>query len=122
MVPNASLGALDEKTGTGTGPFTVRKGLPTSLAVDGTNKVAVVSFLTPVGPGYFGSMSMAVVDNNATSQLAVVDLKTGQIIRTLSGFSVKNIGSADNAIQLDPATRTGWTIGPDHTQIQQFSY
>jgi len=116
------LGALDEKTGTANGSFTVRKGLPAGFAVDGTNKVAVVAFQTPVGPSYFGSMSMAVVDNNATSQLAVVDLKTGQLVRTLSGISVQSLGSADNGIQLDPATRTGWMIGPDNTQIQQFSY
>ncbi|RVU15537.1 peptidase S8 [Streptomyces antnestii] len=122
IVPNASLGALDEQTGTTGSAFTVRKGLPTSLAVDGTNQVAVVSFRTPVGPAYFGSTAMAVVDNNATSQLAVVDLKTGKPIRTLSGFMTGQNGASENAIQLDPKTRTGWTVGPYNEQIQQFSY
>jgi hypothetical protein len=31
-------------------------------------------------------------------------------------------GGAQNAVQLDPATRTGWTFAPDDTQIQQFNY
>jgi hypothetical protein len=28
----------------------------------------------------------------------------------------------ERAIQLDPATRTGWTYAADGSQIQQFSY
>lgn len=28
----------------------------------------------------------------------------------------------DRGIQLDPATRTGWTFGPGDSQVQQFSY
>ncbi|MEV6008934.1 hypothetical protein AB0M29_19220 [Streptomyces sp. NPDC051976] len=27
-----------------------------------------------------------------------------------------------SAVQFDPATRTGWTFGPNDAQIQQFSY
>jgi len=28
----------------------------------------------------------------------------------------------DRSVQVDPATRTGWTYGPDARQIRQFSY
>lgn len=31
-------------------------------------------------------------------------------------------GGVMNSLQLDPATRTGWTFGPYDAQIQQFSY
>ncbi|WP_344113333.1 hypothetical protein [Kribbella alba] len=77
---------------------------------------------------YFGSQQGVVVDNNATSQIWVVDLTTGQPIRTLNAFIVTNRGGLllhgiqDPSIQLDPTTRTAWTYSPDGTQIQRFSY
>ncbi|WP_225847480.1 S8 family serine peptidase [Streptomyces sp. HPF1205] len=121
IVPTGVLGVLDEPTGTATGSVTVRLGKPSGLAVDGPHHIAVVSYPTPVGTPYFGA-GMYVPDNNATGRLVVVDLTTGTVIRTLPGFSVGTHGGAENAIQLDPATRTGWTFGPDDAQIQQFSY
>ncbi|MFB7594437.1 S8 family serine peptidase [Streptomyces sp. NPDC056160] len=122
IVPTATLGALDEQTGTAGDSIAVRRGKPLALAVDGTHKVAVVSFPTPVGKAFFGSQAMVIADNNATSQLAVVDLTTGQVVRTLTGFLASGHGGTQNAVQLDPATRTGWTFGPYDAQIQQFSY
>ncbi|MDX6312424.1 MAG: hypothetical protein QOF44_1888, partial [Streptomyces sp.] len=108
--------------------FALRKGTPVSLAVDGVHHVALVSFAAPEGTVYFGSQQGVVTDNNATSQIAVVDLTTGQPVRTLNGLIVTGRGGIllhgvqDPSIQLDPATRTAWTYAPDGTQIQQFSY
>ncbi|MFF4693167.1 S8 family serine peptidase [Streptomyces sp. NPDC001307] len=120
VVPTSVLGPLDETTGRAGDTVDVRLGKASALAVDGVHRVAVVSFPTPQGTAYFGS-GMWVPDNNATGQLAVVDLATGTIVRTLTGFVVAH-GGADNALQLDPGTRTGWTYGPDGRQIQQFGY
>jgi hypothetical protein len=117
ITPTAVLGALDETTGTAGNPSSVRLGIPSALAVDGRHKVAVVSYPTPAGQPYFGGMF--VPDNNATGQLLVVDLTTGKVLRTISGIGTK---SGPVTLQLDPATRTGWTYGPYNAQIQQFSY
>jgi membrane protein DedA with SNARE-associated domain len=89
--------------------------------VDGTHRIAVVSYATPAGTAYFGA-GMWIPDNNSTGRLVIVDLTTGAVLRTLAGFTIGSHGGADNAIQLDPSTRTGWTYGPDDAQIQQFSY
>ncbi|MFH9089670.1 S8 family serine peptidase [Streptomyces sp. NPDC017673] len=121
IVPTTVLGASDETTGKAADPVAVRLGKASALAVDGAHRVAVVSFPTPAGTPYFGA-GMWVPDNNATGQLAVVDLRTGAVVRTLTGFTVAAHGGAENAVQLDPATRTGWTYGPQDRQIQRFSY
>ncbi|RPE38557.1 subtilase family protein [Streptomyces sp. Ag109_O5-1] len=121
IVPTGALGPLDEKTGEAGDFITLRLGKPSALAVDGTHRIAVVSYTTPAGTAYFGS-GMWVPDNNATGQLAVVDLTTGTVVRTLTGFAIGSHGGAENALQLDPRTRTGWTYGPGDQQIQQFSY
>ncbi|MFJ9712726.1 hypothetical protein [Streptomyces sp. NPDC101234] len=121
IVPTGALGSLVETTGEAGNVVTLRLGRPSALAVDGTHRIAVVSYPTPAGQAYFGS-GMWVPDNNATGQLAVVDLTTGTVIRTLTGFAIGNHGGAENAVQLDPSTRTGWTYGPGDQQIQQFSY
>ncbi|MEU6512332.1 hypothetical protein [Streptomyces sp. NPDC046942] len=84
-------------------------------------RITVVWFPTPAGTPYVGS-GMWVPDNNATGQLAVVDLATGTVLRTLTGVTAAGRGGAENALQLDPATRTGWTYGPGDRQIQQFGY
>ena len=119
IVPTSVLGSIDEATGAAGTTTAVRLGKPVALAVDGTHRIAVVSYTTPVGTAYFGA-GMWIPDNNSTGQLVIVDLTTGTVLRTLTGFSVGN--QADNALQLDPTTRTGWTYGPDDAQIQQFTY
>ncbi|HEY4462212.1 MAG TPA: hypothetical protein VGN41_06045, partial [Streptosporangiaceae bacterium] len=99
-----------------------------TLAVDGVHQLALVAFNYPPltslfqGTGTFGN-------NDATSRLAVVDLKTGATVGTVTGVETRNGyfgGDLDPAIersiQLDPATRTGWIYSSDGTQIQQFSY
>jgi hypothetical protein len=128
IAPTTTLTPYDEATQTTADGFALRKGTPTSLAVDGIHHIALVSFAAPEGIVYFGSQQGVVADNNATSQIEVVDLTTGQPVRTLNGFIVTYRGGLllhgvqDRSIQLDPATRTAWTYSPDGTQIQQFSY
>jgi hypothetical protein len=128
IAPTTTLTPYDEAGQTTGNGFALRRGTPSSLAVDGVHHVALVSFFAPEGAVYFGSQQGVVVDNNATSQIWVVDLTTGQPIRTLNAFIVTNRGGLllhgvqDPAIQLDPTTRTAWTYSPDGTQIQRFSY
>ncbi|MFJ2829401.1 hypothetical protein ACIPC1_17865 [Streptomyces sp. NPDC087263] len=128
IAPTATLTTYDEETQTTGDAFALRKGTPVSLAVDGVHHLALVSFAAPEGTVYFGSQQGVVSDNNATSQIAVVDLTTGEVIRTVNGLSVTGRGGLllhgvqDPSIQLDPTTRTAWTYGPDGSQIQQFSY
>ena len=68
------------------------------------------------------------LDNNATGQILVVDLTTGTVLRTLTGFAVDGHGGPPghggemNSIQLDPATRTAYTYAAYDAQIQRFTY
>jgi hypothetical protein len=122
IVPSGVLLPIHEATGAAAGDATaLRVGKPSALAVDGVHKIAVVSYPYPEGTPYFGS-GLWVPDNNAGGRMSIVDLTTGKVIGTLPGFIIGGHGDAENAIQLDPATRTGWTFGPDDAQIQQFSY
>ncbi|MFF2522629.1 hypothetical protein [Streptomyces liangshanensis] len=128
IAPTAVLGSLDLATGAAGDAVTVRRGAPVALGLDGTNGIAVASFAAPEGTIYFGSQQGVVLDNNATGQLVITDLRSGAPARTLNGVSVTGHGGSlvhgglMNSVQLDPATRTGWTYGPYDTQIQQFSY
>ncbi|WP_371405504.1 S8 family serine peptidase [Kribbella sp. NBC_00662] len=128
IAPTATLTPYDEASQTTGDGIALRKGAPASLAVDGVHHLALVSFAAPEGTVYVGSQQGVVSDNNATSQVAVVDLSTGQVVRTLNGIIVTNRGGLllhgiqDTSLQLDPAARTAWTYSPDGTQIQQFSY
>jgi hypothetical protein len=99
-----------------------------ALAVDGVHQLALVAFSYPPLTSVFqgaGTFS----NNDATSRLAVVDLKTGATVGTVTGVETRNgyFGghldpAIERSIQLDPATRTGWIYSSDGTQIQQFSY
>jgi hypothetical protein len=129
ITPTAVIGSLNEATGEAAGDaISLRKAVPVALGMDGANGLAVVSFARPEGTPYFGSQQGFVPDDNATAEMAIVDVRTGTIVHTLTGFSTANHGGSlvhgglMNAIQLDPATRTGWTYGPFDNQIQQFSY
>jgi len=69
-------------------------------------------------------------------QMDVMDLKTGERVETINGDYTYSDGSPlmsfpglvapifqdGQSIQLDPATRTGYTIGINRQEIQQFSY
>jgi hypothetical protein len=63
------------------------------------------------------------VNNNATSSAVVMD-EGGNVLATLERFfffnSFLTIGA--NNLQLNPATRTAWTLGPGQQQLAPFSY
>ncbi|MCW2863549.1 MAG: peptidase and in kexin sedolisin, partial [Actinoallomurus sp.] len=128
IVPTSVIGSLNTLTGATGSSITVRKEVPVALAVDGKNQLAVVEFPAPEGTAYFGSQQGLVLDNNATAQMLVIDLKTGTLVRTMNGFTAGGHGGSlvhgglMNSVQLDPATRTGFTYGAGDGQIQQFSY
>ena len=107
----------------------VRKQPALTLAVDSVHHLALVAFQTPLGKPRFGSINGVISDNNATSQIAVVDLTTGATVSVLNGFGFgtgyflgEYNGGTERSIQLDPATRTAWTYSWDGSQVQRFSY
>lgn len=61
-------------------------------------------------------------------QIQEMDTSTGTAARPLVGFNFQSgfggsyNSATERSVQLDPATRTGWTYGPGATQITQFSY
>jgi hypothetical protein len=110
-------------------PIALRQQPALTLAVDSVHHLALVAFQTPPSTPRFGNPLGALSDNNATSQLAIVDLTTGKTVSTVAGFGFGGgvFGgeynfSTDRSIQLDPTTRTGWTYAPGGDEVQQFSY
>ncbi|MGW7240920.1 S8 family serine peptidase [Streptomyces sp. NPDC054804] len=103
---------------------------PLALAVDGEHHLALFAFRLPDLKPTGGFQQYGFGDNNATGRIAVVDLRTGRTVRTVSGVEYPLFGSyngrlethRERVMQLDPATRTGWTYAGDGSQIQQFSY
>lgn len=128
LPPTTTLAPLDERTLQPGSTVTVRQGPGLFMAVDGVNHVALVAFPTPAGKSKFGSWTPIITDNNATGQIQVIDLTTGNTVRTLTGFAftggVKGFFNSgqERSVQLDPATRTGWTYSYAMEQVQQFSY
>ncbi|MFB7214546.1 hypothetical protein [Streptomyces sp. NPDC056255] len=111
ITPSGVLSSLDEATGETIGDgTTLRIGKPSSLAVDGAHRIAVLSFMSPAGTPYFGAR-MYVPDNNATGQLSVGDQTTGTVPKTLAGFAIGSHGGADTPSssipRRGPAGRTG---------------
>jgi hypothetical protein len=93
---------------------------PLFPAVDAENQILVVGFLG--GNDYE-------MNSNATSALASFDLRSGKRLSYSPAFNFAQVslgGVLDpltlRAIQLDPKTRTGWTIGAGSQQLQRFSY
>jgi hypothetical protein len=128
LPPSTTLVPLDEQTMQPDPSLAVRQGTGLTLAVDGVHHLALVAFSVPAGEPHFGSQTGVIRDNNATSQVAVIDLTTGKTVRTLNGFLFTDgfgglfNGGQERSVQLDPTTRTGWTYGHGMEQIQQFSY
>ncbi|MFF7189846.1 S8 family serine peptidase [Streptomyces sp. NPDC008222] len=105
------------------------------LTIDGGRDLAFEKFNHPDGIHLYGLPTL-VYDNNAMGQMDVTDLKTGKRLETINGnyaypdgsplmtipTSLGKIVQDGQSIQLDPATRTGYTIGLNHQEIQQFSY
>jgi hypothetical protein len=105
----------------------VRQQWGLGLAVDGQHRLALVPFATPVPQVIWGNPNGTVTDSNATAEIQLVDLAAGTST-VLKGFAFTGgLAGGYNretarGIQLNPATRTGWTFGPDSRQIRQFSY
>ncbi|MFJ1757414.1 S8 family serine peptidase [Kitasatospora sp. NPDC088134] len=119
---------IDEKT-LATGPTTkLRSELPLALAVDSAHHVALVAYPSPLGASVYGVPGNVMTDSNSTSQIDVVDLDSGAVLKTLSAFDFIGgfggpLASTTGAnVQLDPATRTGFTYGPYREQITRFTY
>lgn len=105
--------------------YSLRIGEAAELAIDPASHLAVTMYAEPPGPSEFGGIP--ITDSNATSQVDVIDTTTGTIDKTIGGFSAAALygypfAVNDPGIQLDPATRTGYTFAPGDDQIQQFSY
>jgi hypothetical protein len=98
------------------------------MAADPGRGLGIISYPMPAGTAYFGAQQGFVPDNNATGQLAVVNLRTGATLSLVGGVQGSGRGgplmhgALSSLIQLDPGTRTGWTFGWGAQQIQQFSY
>jgi hypothetical protein len=113
-------------------PMAVRPGQPSiGLVIDSTHHLALLPYQSSTTQG----------DNNATSQADVVDLTTRNTVSTVSGFNFvrgywggqfdpdptyyridPGVDIDNQPMQVDPATRTGWVISGDGSQIQQFKY
>ncbi len=119
---------LTPTTFTGSTGAALRQEMPEGLAADGVHGLALVEWPVPDGPESFGSNLPLLTDNNATSQVAVLDATvSGFGFISLNGNVVSPFGgdwnvATERTLQLDPSTRTGWVISPDGTQIQQFAY
>jgi hypothetical protein len=83
-------------------------------AIDQTRGLIVMD---QVVPGNFG------FNNNAMSSVVVMD-EQGNVLASLDQFQFFNIGLtiASNSLQLNPATRTGWTLGAGGQQLEPFNY
>jgi hypothetical protein len=124
LYPRGRWQQVDESSGS-VGPIaSLGADAPLFPTVDPVHGLLVVGFLA--SPDYL-------TNNNGMSGVGVYDLHTGQELSYMPDFNLfpAIYGFAGNAvlsqitsqgIQLDPATRTGWTYGPDGTQVQQFSY
>jgi hypothetical protein len=106
----------------------VRTQFGLTMAIDSAHRLALVAFPTPTPKPVFGVPGGQLTDSNSSSQLVVVDLASGETVKVVTGLNlVSGFGgpynpSSERSVQLDPATRTGWTYGPGAEQIQQFSY
>lgn len=123
MLPQGRLQQVNEASGSIGSLQQLGANSPLFPVVDSAHGLLVVGFLA--GNNYR-------TDNNGMSGIGVYDLHSGQRVSYISGFDLfpaiygisGNIGSTPTwqGIQLDPATRTGWTYGPNGDQVQQFHY
>jgi hypothetical protein len=124
----SSLQSVDEQTLVGGQSLALRKEKPLTLAIDAVHRLAVIAYYAPLGKATSTILASQMTDSNAMSQLDLVDLTTGAVLRTLSTFNFTYdltgplASSSEHGIQLDPSTRTGWTFGPGNSQIQTFKY
>jgi hypothetical protein len=124
---NFTLQSINEQTFANDQSYTMRQQAPLTMAIDSVHHLAVVAYMAPYAPSVWGGLPKY-SDSNSMSQLDVIDLNTGAVLRTISlfNFTAGLTGSlntiSERGIQLDPSTLTGWTFGPGETQIQSFQY
>lgn len=85
--------------------------------VDNVNNVLLVGYL---------SDSKGIWDNTGGGLLVVYDIASGQAVKQIRGvnfiWNLSGNTGIERGLQIDPATRTGWTYSGDGLSIQQFSY
>ncbi len=123
MLPAARLQQADESTGAIGDLQDLGARSPMFPTVDTQHGLLVVGFL--------GGTDWQ-VNNNGMSGVGVYDLHTGAKVSFTERFNlfsaygglVADFGAlqGERGIQLDPATRTGWTYSPYGNQVQQFHY
>lgn len=87
-------------------------------AADPVDHVTLVGCIAP---------SDYLINNAAMSVIEVIDQNTGTVLKRIPDFNFaypagSGIPYVDRGVQLDPATRTGWTYSPFGDALQQFSY
>ncbi|WP_194921298.1 peptidase S8 [Catenulispora rubra] len=128
FLSHTTLNQVDEKTLATTGGGTLRQQMAGPVAVDSAHHVALITYASPQPLSIFGHPGGVLTDSNSRSQIDVVDTGTGKVLKTLSSFEfTRGFGgplafTAEPDVQIDPATRTGFTYGPGWSQIEEFSY
>jgi hypothetical protein len=119
----SSLVVMPESDPSDDSVYPLRTGAPLQLAADPLHHLALVLYSSPPLPATFGAVP---TDSNLMSEIDVVDTTTGAIVKTIEDFSASSVYGypfpADDGIQLDPASMTGYMFAPGDDQVQQFSY
>jgi hypothetical protein len=125
-IPGTSaLSVMPENDPSNVTSYSLRAGEGIKLGIDPVNQLALAMYAQPPGPIKYGGIPLT--DSNATSQVDVISTATGAVEKTINGFSAGALygypfSVNDQGIQLDPATRTGYTFAPGDDQIQEFRY
>jgi hypothetical protein len=119
----SSLVVMPESDPSDDSVYPLRTGAPLQLAADPLRHLALVLYSSPPVAATFGA---APTDSNFMSEIDVIDTSTGDIVKTIEDFSASSVYGypfpADDGIQLDPTSRTGYMFAPGDDQVQQFSY
>jgi hypothetical protein len=123
LFSTGTMQQADETTGTISDPRALGADGPVFPTVDTKHGLLILGFMA--SPDWR-------VNNNEMSAIGVYDLHTGARLSLTAHFNLWDeaygLGmpmgtlAGERGIQIDPATRTGWTFSPYDNQIQQFSY
>lgn len=121
----SSLNVAPESDPSSVASYSLRAGGAAELGIDPVSHLALTMYPEPAGPAKFGGIP--ITDSNATSVVDVISTTSGAVEKVLGGFSEAALygypfSVNDPGIQLDPATRTGYTFAPGDDQIQEFHY
>jgi hypothetical protein len=124
----AHLGVISQSGPARTGVDTLRIAPGFALAADGQHQLAAVLFYAQAGTSEYGYAEGDVVNNNAMSEIDIINTTTGSIVKTIDDFHIDlTYGSGpgfdnEQSLQLDPSTMTGYIYSPTLDEIQSFSY